>query len=128
MVRNNKKRGRGRPKNIESMNLIELLESMQQDFKAWQPEIEPWDFEALALHNDIGAVNELKKLFRSTGLDEVASTEYLLREVYEDRLEQLAERERFRAYVEQLHRLLIQHNLIVSPGGLKYITSYGTGY
>lgn len=74
------------------------------------------------------AVNELKKLFRATGLDEVASTEYLLREVYEDRLEHLAERERFRAYVEQLHRLLIQHNLILSPAGLKYIKSHGTGY
>lgn len=128
MVRINKKRGRGRPKNIESMNLIELLESMQQDFKAWEPEIEPWDFEAMALHDDMRSVDELRKLFRATGLDEVASTEYLLREIYEDRLEQLAERERFRAYVEQLHKLLIQHNLILSPAGLKYINSYGTGY
>ncbi|MFJ7371571.1 hypothetical protein ACIQVU_19395 [Lysinibacillus sp. NPDC098008] len=115
-----KKRGRGRPKNIKSMNLVEVLEVMKKDFASWKAEADPWDFEALVLYDDMDSCNELKKLFRATGLDDVPSTKYLLDRIYEDRLEQLAERERFKAYVEHLHWLLIYNNLIMSPGGLSY--------
>jgi hypothetical protein len=121
MYKKNSNVGRGRPKNISSMNLVEVLEAMKRDFVKWEPEIEPWDFEAAVLNDDMRAAKDLKKLFRSTGLDEVPSTKYLLDCIYEDRLEQLAERERFKAYVEHLHWLLIYHNLIMSPSGLKYI-------
>lgn len=116
-----KKRGRGRPKNIKSMSLVEVLTSMKKDFVSWEAEADPWDFEALVLQDDMASVNELKKLFRATGLDEVPSTKYLLDRIHEDRLEQLAERERFKAYVEHLHWLLIYNNLIMSPGGLNSI-------
>lgn len=121
LYKKNARVGRGRPKNISSMNLLEVLEAMKKDFVKWEPEIEPWDFEAAVLHDDMGNVTDLKKLFRATGLDEVPSTKYLLDCIYEDRLEQLAERERFKAYVEHLHWLLIYNNLIMSPGGLTHI-------
>lgn len=117
----NKKRGRGRPKNIKSMSLVEVLTSMKKDFVSWKTEADPWDFEALVLQDDMASISELKKLFRATGLDEVPSTKYLLDSIHEDRLEQLAERERFKAYVEHLHWLLIYNNLIMSPGGLNSI-------
>lgn len=116
-----KKRGRGRPKNIKSMSLVEVLTSMKKDFVSWKAEADPWDFEALVLQDDMASINELKKLFRATGLDEVPSTKYLLDRIHEDRLEQLAERERFKAYIEHLHWLLIYNNLIMSPGGLNSI-------
>lgn len=121
----NKKKGRGRPKSINSMSLVEVLQAMQKDFDSWRYEADPWDYEALVLHDDMAAVKELKKLFKSTGLDEVPSTDALLKKIYNDRLEQLAERERFQSYVQRLYTLLIYHNLIMSPAGFERIRLEG---
>ena len=102
-----------------------MLQAMQKDFDSRRYEADPWDYEVLVLHDDMVAVKELKKLFKSTGLDEVPSTDALLKQIYNDRLEQLAERERFQAYVQRLYTLLIYHNLIMSPAGFERIRLEG---
>lgn len=96
----------GRKKAIKNMELQELVQSMNKEFTRWEVEEFAWSFESLVLHDDMAATNELKQLFRSTNLDLIPSTRVLLDEIYADRLEQLAEREKFAQYAKRLLELL----------------------
>lgn len=114
----------GRRKAIKNMQLHEIIESMESEYKKWEEEELPpcWDFESMVFIDDMRAVKELKEFFEVFGFDRIPKFKVLFDEIYADRIEQLAERRKFLEYARRLVELSNNGQyVVVSPSGMKYI-------